>query len=219
MRNIWLDGIMGVVVGDALGLPVQFLDREELDKNPVQDMMGYGTFNLSAGTWSDDSSLTLATLQSILDNGKIDAKDIMENFADWLVDGRFTPFGESFDQGNTCVRSITKYIINNDIEHCGITGEWANGNGALMRIMPVCLYAYEKVKKEIWSDTEAIGWIQKVSSLTHNHLRSQIACGIYYFLVQAILDETGSVKERMQMGMNRAISFYGSDVANKVQLA
>lgn len=219
MRNIWLDGIMGVVVGDALGLPVQFLDREELDANLVKDMIGYGTFNLPAGSWSDDSSLTLATLQSILENGKIDAKEIMENFADWLVDGRFTPFGESFDQGHTCVRSITKYIMNKDIDHCGITGEWANGNGALMRIMPVCLYAYEKVKQEIWSDTEGVAWIHRISSLTHNHLRSQIACGIYYFLVQAILDEAGSVRKRMQIGVDRAIRFYGSDAANRVQLA
>ena len=51
MRNIWLDGIMGVVVGDALGLPVQFLEREELDANPVTDMIGYRTFNLPEGTW------------------------------------------------------------------------------------------------------------------------------------------------------------------------
>ena len=149
MNNMWLDGIMGVIVGDALGLPVQFLEREELDANPVTDMIGYRTFNLPEGTWSDDSSLTLATLQSILDNDKIDAQDIMENFADWLVDGKFTPFGQSFDQGQTCVRAITKYVMNNDIERCGVTGEWANGNGALMRIMPICLYAYEKVKQEI----------------------------------------------------------------------
>lgn len=219
MRNIWLDGIMGVVVGDALGLPVQFLEREELDANPATDMIGYRTFNLPEGTWSDDSSLTLATLQSILDNDKIDAQDIMENFADWLGDGKFTPFGQSFDQGQTCVRAITKYIINNDIERCGVTGEWANGNGALMRIMPICLYAYEKVKQEIWTDTEAIDQVHKISSLTHNHLRSQIACGIYYFLVKAILDEEGKFKECLQIGMDQAENFYHNDVTNMVQLA
>lgn len=49
MKNIWLDGIIGVVVGDALGLPVHFLDREEIDANPVTEMIGYGTFNLPEG--------------------------------------------------------------------------------------------------------------------------------------------------------------------------
>lgn len=124
MGNIWRDGIMGVLVGDALGLPVQFLSREEIKKNPVVDMRGYGTFNMPEGTWSDDGSLTIATLESILSKKSIDCEDIMENFADWLVDGKFTPFGYAFDQGNTCTRAITKYIINGDIETCGITGEW-----------------------------------------------------------------------------------------------
>lgn len=65
-RNIWIDGIMGVVLGDALGLPVQFLSREELDANPVTDMIGHGVFNLPKGSWSDDSSLTLATIDKCI---------------------------------------------------------------------------------------------------------------------------------------------------------
>lgn len=44
-RNIWLDGIMGGV-GDALGLPVQFSWREELEKDPVTDMVGFRTFDM-----------------------------------------------------------------------------------------------------------------------------------------------------------------------------
>ena len=87
-----------------------------------------------------------------------------------------------------------------------------------MRIMPVCLYAYEMVQKGEWTDEEAVAQIQMVSALTHNHLRSQIACGIYYFLVKSILDEAGTIQERMQIGMNEAYCFYQSDVANMVQL-
>ena len=187
MNNIWQDGIMGVIVGDALGLPIQFLSREEIRKNPVTDMRGYGTFNMPAGTWSDDGSLTLATLESIFAMKEIDCEDIMENFADWLVDGKFTPFGYSFDQGSTCVKAITNYIRNNDTNSCGITGEWANGNGALMRIMPVCLYVYEEIQENKMSEEEAVITVEKVSALTHNHLRSRMACGIYYFLVKEIL--------------------------------
>ena len=50
MKQIWLDGIMRVIVGDALGLPVQFQSRSELVKNPVTDMRGFGTFHMPAGT-------------------------------------------------------------------------------------------------------------------------------------------------------------------------
>ena len=219
MRNIWLDGIMGVVVGDALGLPVQFKSREELRRNPLTDMVGYGTFYLPAGSWSDDSSLTLATLDSIRECNAIDCDDIMKRFSDWLIDGRYTPFGESYDQGATCVRAIRNYMRNSDVGNCGVTGEYANGNGALMRIMPVCLWAYEKVIVGEWSDKEAVDAVHKVSALTHNHLRSQIACGIYYFMVKSIIDMEGTLLERMQKGVDEAVVFYHKSPENLLQLA
>ena len=75
--NIWLNGIMGVVVGDALGCPVQFETREEVARHPVTGMRGYGTFNLPEGSWTDDSSLTIALLESIRRTGKIDLDDII----------------------------------------------------------------------------------------------------------------------------------------------
>jgi len=219
MRNIWLDGIMGVVVGDALGLPVQFLDREEIKQNPVTGMRGYGTFNMPEGTWSDDGSLTLATLESIFTMEGIDCQDIMENFADWLIDGKFTPFGYAFDQGSTCIKAITNYVRNNDTEKCGITGEWANGNGALMRIMPVCLYVYERVQEGQITEDEALGYVHRVSALTHNHLRSQMACGIYYFLVKAILQREGSLVEMIFNGLQEAKMYYQRDIKNYTELS
>ena len=219
MRNIWLDGIMGVVVGDALGLPVQFKSREDLRRNPLKGMVGYGTFYLPAGSWSDDSSLTLATLDSLRECSAIDCDDIMKRFSDWLMDGRYTPFGESYDQGATCVRAIRNYMRNSDAKNCGVTGEYANGNGALMRIMPVCLWAYEKVIVGEWSDKEAVDAVHKVSALTHNHLRSKIACGIYYFMVKSIIDMEGTLLERMQKGVDEAVVFYHKSPENLLQLA
>ena len=83
--NYWLNGIMGVVVGDALGCPVQFESRKEVATHPVTDMRGYGTFNLPEGSWTDDSSLTLALLESIRRLGQLDLDDVMENFMNlWL---------------------------------------------------------------------------------------------------------------------------------------
>ena len=70
--NIWKSGIVGVVVGDALGCPVQFESRETVAKHPITWMRGYGTFNLPPGSWTDDSSLTLALLESIRRKGDID---------------------------------------------------------------------------------------------------------------------------------------------------
>ena len=98
--NIWINGIMGVIAGDALGCPVQFRSREEVVGNPVTGMRGYGTFKLPEGSWTDDSSLTLALLESIRRVKGIDLDDIMGNFMKWMYDGEFTPYGYSYDIGN-----------------------------------------------------------------------------------------------------------------------
>lgn len=59
--------IYGVAVGDALGNPVQFLPREDLQSNPLTEMIGGGVFNKKPGTWTDDTSMTLCLLASLAD--------------------------------------------------------------------------------------------------------------------------------------------------------
>ena len=219
MKNIWIDGMMGVVVGDALGMPVQFVDRVELKNNPVKTMEGYGTYNMPPGTWSDDSSMALATLDSIREKGDIDYSDIMERFVRWTFYGEYTPAGKAFDQGNTCMEAIYNYVRDKDYKTCGKTGEWANGNGALMRIVPACLYAYEKVRVKEWELKQALECVHQTSALTHNHLRSKLACGIYYFMIKNIIEGCGSLRERLQCGVDDAVRFYHEDdVANHEEL-
>ena len=84
-----------------------------------------------------------------------------------------------------------------------------------MRIMPVCLYVYE----ERLPVEDAVRTVHEISGLTHNHLRSKIACGLYYFCVKAILDGSGSLRERLQHGMDEGFSFYEKDVSNRVELS
>lgn len=212
--NIWIDGILGVITGDALGMPIQFVDREEVKKSPIFTMDGFGTYDMPAGTWSDDSSMTLATLASLVEKKKIDFDDIMQRFYQWAAKGEYTPAGISFDQGNTCMEAICNYARDMDYRSCGKTGEWANGNGALMRIMPVCLYAYTQIKKRPKPYDKMIEYIHQVSALTHCHLRSIMACGIYFFLVHAILEYTGTLQEKMQIGISNAKRFYACDSSN-----
>lgn len=222
-QGYWADGIWGVIVGDALGVPVQFMTREEIKNRKtgkVTGMEGYGCFHLPEGSWSDDSSLTLATLASIKENEKIDETDIMQKFVAWLYNGAFTPFGSSFDVGNTCREAIINYGCSPLPETCGVTGEYANGNGALMRIMPVCLYYYELQQKLDHDITEeAVAGIHRVASLTHNHMRSNMACGLYYFMVREILDnkDTMPLDVCIQMGLAVGRAFYGTNVAKLME--
>ena len=170
-------GIFGGVVGDALGVPVEFTSRSERRADPVVDMREYGTHNQPKGTWSDDSSMMLATQDSIIYNGGIHLDDIMERFRKWKIEGEYTPHGRVFDVGITCSRAIASYRPGMDPTKCGGYGERDNGNGSLMRIMPVSLY--DALEEEYWNDTfieEAAENAHNASSLTHGHPRSQIAC-------------------------------------------
>ena len=212
MNNIWKDGIYGLVVGDALGVPVEFSERAERKEDPVTDMRAYGTHQQPAGTWSDDSSMTLATLKSIATKKSIDYDNMMECFASWCMQGDFTPFGEVFDIGMATSRAIMNFARGMKATESGGKTEWDNGNGSLMRILPVCLYLYEQQKQLHSSDSENMDVIYHASALTHGHLRSQIACGIYYFLIKGILDNEGTLDERLSAGIQSVKDFYGSDV-------
>ena len=222
-ENKWLDSIMGVVVGDALGVPYEFRSRDEMKKDPATNMRGYGTYNMPPGTWSDDSSMTLASLVSLNESRRkgapADFQDMMERFESWAVKGEYTPYGETFDIGRTTLDAVHRYQKNGrDTSTCGGSGEHDNGNGSLMRIMPVCLYAYELQKNQGLSNEDAVTLIHTASGLTHNHIRSKIACGLYYFCVRAILDEEGSLADRLQSGIDQEWDFYKSILGDKREL-
>lgn len=222
--SIWHDGMMGLVVGDALGVPVEFMSREKIRRSaegPVTGMRGFGSHNMPAGTWSDDSSLALATLVSLIDQQTINLDHIMWLFSNWHDCGDYSPFREVFDEGATCAEAIEAYKQDHDPKTCGRTGTYANGNGALMRILPVCLFVYEKVKAGAMTDAEAVEAVHEVAALTHNHLRSCMCCGVYYFLCKAVLDrkaEEGSLMEILQEGLDHAKAFYGANRKNRAEM-
>ena len=162
--GIVYNGIMGVVIGDALGVPYEFKER---DTFTASDMIGYGTHNQPPGTWSDDSSMTIATLESIGRLGHIDPEDIMDNFKDWLCKGRFTAHGNVFDIGATTHKAIRKAIDGAKPLECGGAEEFDNGNGSLMRILPLLFIDHN------YTD------ICVVSGLTHAHDLSKWACAVY----------------------------------------
>lgn len=223
----WLDGMMGLVVGDALGVPVEFMTREEIkncSEGPVTGMRGHGTFDMPAGTWSDDSSMALATLDALNIDDDINLNAIMTRFIYWQDGGDYTPFRETFDEGNTCRAAIEAFKKDNDPKTCGVTGDYANGNGALMRILPICIYVSEKVMNGEMSDEQAVAHVHEVAALTHNHLRSCMCCGVYYFLTKEILKSNeGAEKEPiidvLQRGMDEANAFYGKDSANAKEMS
>lgn len=173
-------GLLGVITGDALGVPVEFVSREQLREDPVSDMTGEGTYDLPPGSWSDDSSLTLCLLESLCEAG-YDLDDAGRRFVQWYRYGHWTPHGDVFDVGNTTREAIMRLGKGIEPALAGPSDEGSNGNGSLMRIMPAALYFAGQGDKTMRDS------ICQISCLTHGHPRSQLACVIYVLLVQSLL--------------------------------
>ena len=200
--------IYGHAIGDALGVPVEFQTREQLLRNPVKGMQSGGTYNMPAGSWSDDTSMTLCVLDSLAEKGKVDFEDIMQHFMRWL-DSEYTPTGKVFDVGHGTMKSLMRYKKGALPLESGGRSERDNGNGSLMRISPISLYlALTKEKM----DDEAVDLVHKVSSLTHAHPRSLIACGIYTFIAFGLLKGKG-VSDAVTEGIDGAYEYYSEHSA------
>ncbi len=164
--------LLGVAVGDALGVPVEFNSRQTITQNPVTGMIGYGTYNLPAGTWSDDSSLTFCLAEALTQD--FDLNTIGQNFVKWYQDDFWTPRGRVFDIGIATRQAIARLAKGEQPEFAGGFDETDNGNGSLMRILPLLFHVQDKPINERFEITK------KVSSITHRHIRSVIAC--FYYL-------------------------------------
>lgn len=189
--------ILGLAVADALGVPVEFRAREELDADPVTGMRAYGTHHQPAGTWSDDTSMTLCALDALA-QPEFSWDAVMENFVRWYRDAEFTATGVLFDIGISCRQAIDNYSRRHlKASECGGTGERGNGNGSLMRILPFILYAPEDLR-----------FIEDASDLTHAHRRSEMACGIYALLLREILEQG---KDGIPAALKKAETIYGNE--------
>ncbi|MFH7029032.1 MAG: ADP-ribosylglycohydrolase family protein [Heteroscytonema crispum UTEX LB 1556] len=174
-----LSGLMGVCVGDALGVPVEFTSRAERVKSPVTTMLGYGTWNQPPGTWSDDSSLTFCLAECLCRGFSLD--EIANSFWRWYKNAYWTPRGELFDIGTTTHEAIMRLKQGIAPVDAGGRVEHSNGNGSLMRILPMA-YCHKTV-----AFPELISRVHEVSCITHAHGRSQVACGIYISIAVSLL--------------------------------
>jgi len=216
MKNKVLGGIMGLCVADALGVPVEFMSREKLKMNPVIDMIGLGTHGQPVGTWSDDTSMTLCLVDSLIKS--LDYSDILCKFHSWLKEGAYTPHGEVFDIGIATRQAIMRFANGTEPLKCGGTGEHDNGNGSLMRILPILFYIQSIYGTDFEEIDEAFSIIHNVSSLTHAHKRSKIACGIYIAVASMLLGSM-DLKIAVELGIYKAAKYYRKQTEFKDELS
>ena len=162
------DAMYGSAVGDALGVPYEFKLRGYFK---CTDMIGHGTHHQDPGTWSDDTAMALALCDSLRENNlRVDKKDIRSRFKDWLRKGRYAIDGRVFDCGLTVSRAIDSGR--------GCSGERDNGNGSLMRTIPL---AFTDA-----SDKD----IRNVSAITHAHRLSTESCVCFVHTARELIGGT-----------------------------
>ena len=177
-----IGGFLGHAIGDALGVPAEFTPRTYLKNHPVTGM-GYANELMEdrqpVGSWSDDSSLTFCLAESLC-NG-YNTADIADKFQRWLKQAYWTAHHVVFDVGISTSIAIDNMGKGIPLTECGLSHEGNNGNGGLMRILPLVYFL-------CWRNPiERLKIVHEVTELTHAHPRSLIASAIYIEFLTYVL--------------------------------
>jgi ADP-ribosylglycohydrolase len=180
-------GMFGLLVGDALGVPYEFHRPEALPPAHQIEMEPPAGFRRShegipPGSWSDDGAQALALLDSLLECGRLDLEDIGRRFLAWARRGEYAVEGRVFDIGLTTQQALNALQAGIAAELAGPAHEYANGNGSLMRSLPLALW-------HRGTDAELVADACTQSRLSHGHARSQACCAAYCLWARRVLDD------------------------------
>ncbi len=169
--------VVGLLVGDALGVPYEFHAAHLIPPREAIEMAPPAGFtrshrSIAPGTWSDDGAQALCLLASLVTCNRFDADDFARRLVAWYRDGYMAVAGVVFDIGIQTERALHALIDGTPADLAGPREESANGNGSLMRAMPLALW-------HRGGDDELVRDAHAQSRVTHGHVRSQVCCALY----------------------------------------
>jgi len=181
-------GLYGLLIGDALGVPYEFHNPEALPPLADIEMTPPAQFprahaRVPPGTWSDDGAQALILLASVLDHATLDVQDVGDGLVAWYERGYLAVDRQVFDVGIQTSDAIRRMQSGTPASQAGRTDEQANGNGSLMRVLPLALW-------HRGADAALVEDAHRQSSVTHGHVRSQVCCALYCLWARRILQET-----------------------------
>jgi len=182
------DGIFGLAVGDAMGLPTEFMNREVLLVKPVLKMTPKISAGIPKGAWGDNTSLTIATMDAMSKSG-LNYTAMADNYVRWFTSNHFCSLNESFGIGKTTLKALVRYTQRLDEAYeCGSLELKDNDNGSLKRILPIAYYfiAHKETEKKI------LEVVRRTSSITHAN--EEVVMGCYIFVRYAMNILKGSNK-------------------------
>ena len=189
-----VDGVLGFAVGDALGVPVEFMDRDEVRKVHLTEMIGKETPRdfysrwgdlIPSGAWSDDTSMLIAGMDSLSENkAQANYDDIMKRYLSWWHNGAYTSLDVPFGLGGCVAKAMENYLHGVPALDAGASKLEENGNGSLMRIFPFAWYCIENDL----SEEDTCKYISDASRITHAHEISQMSCFIYTEFLRELME-------------------------------
>ena len=189
-RNQRIRGaIYGLLIGDAVGVPYEFNSPDELPSIDLIDMIPPQNFSrtyprVPIGTWSDDGAQALCLLASLIHCNEFDDHDFMNRICNWYQYGYMAVDSKIFDVGIQTSDAIQSYLTGVPLSKVAKDDERSNGNGALMRVLPLALW-HQGSNEELIKDAYA------QSHITHAHIRSKLCCAIYCLWARNILQGEG----------------------------
>jgi ADP-ribosylglycohydrolase len=197
--------LLGLLVGDALGVPYEFHPPEEIPPHDQIELLPPPGFRrahagVPPGTWSDDGAQALALLASLLECDRFDADDFGRRLVAWYEHGALAVDGRVFDVGIQTAQAIRSIMAGVPAAAAGSADERANGNGSLMRVLPLALW-------HRGDDAELVADAHAQSRVTHGHLRSQVCCALYCLWARRML---GDAPEAWQTAVAALRAIYGA---------
>ena len=179
--------LTGLLVGDALGVPYEFHSPVSLPPADVIDFRPPDAFRRShssvpPGTWSDDGAQALVLLDSLLAKEGLDLEHFAKGLHRWMTQGFCAVDSSVFDVGIQTSRALRRLAGGIEPRHSGPSGEEDNGNGSLMRVLPLTLW-------HTGDDQELAALSSEQSLPTHGHPRARIACALYCLWVRCVLGD------------------------------
>ncbi|MBI3724409.1 ADP-ribosylglycohydrolase family protein [bacterium] len=199
--------VLGALAGDALGVPVEGMGRDEFP--PVTAMRGGGSHGMPAGTFSDDGSMNLVTVESLVEKRGLDEEDLGDRLVRWLFNRHWAARRMSFGFGFTTREAIVKIHAGTPAAKAGLSEESDNGNGSLVRIFPVALLAHAREA----TPRETVDLAHRASAITHAHPRAKLCCGLACLLARGLLSGK-SPRESVELMRSQAQDLYASDPWN-----
>jgi ADP-ribosylglycohydrolase/protein-tyrosine phosphatase len=189
-------GLLGLLVGDALGVPYEFKPPEAIPPREQIEMRPPAGFprahaGVDPGTWSDDGAQALCLLASLQDCDGLNLGDFAKRLLRWRDEGYMAVDGRVFDIGIQTSEALRALKAGTSPETAGPDSERANGNGSLMRVLPLALWHQG-------SDRNLFELAMRQSLPTHGHLRSQLACGLYCLWARHLLNRSGDWNEAIR---------------------